>query len=81
MKKSNHARFFLFLVLLVSLLAPSSALALGDGKKHFKEGMKHEAAEQWDKAVESFALAVAESPKNPEYRLHLVRSLFNASQM
>lgn len=81
MKKSIHARFFVVLVLLVSLLAPTSALAFGDGKKHFKEGMKHEAAEQWDKAVESFALAVADSPKNPEYRLHLVRSLFNASQM
>lgn len=58
-----------------------AALAAGDGKKHFKEGMKHEAAEQWDKAVEAFALAVADSPKNPEYRLHLVRALFNASQM
>lgn len=81
MKKSNHARFFVVLVLLVSLFAPTSALAFGDGKKHFKEGMKQEAAEQWDKAVEAFALAVAESPKNPEYRLHLVRALFNASQM
>lgn len=69
------------MVLLASLLAPTSVLAFGDGKKHFKEGMKHEAAEQWDKAVESFALAVADSPKNPEYRLHLVRALFNASQM
>lgn len=81
MKKSNHARFFVVLVLLVSLLSPMSVLAGGDGKKHFKEGMKYEAAEQWDKAVEEFALAVADSPKNPEYRLHLVRALFNASQM
>ncbi|MGB7203236.1 MAG: secretin N-terminal domain-containing protein [Pyrinomonadaceae bacterium] len=81
MKKGNHARFSIVLVLLVSMLAPTSVLAFGDGKKHFKEGMKHEAAEQWDKAVESFALAVADSPKNPEYRLHLVRALFNASQM
>ncbi|MFN0138585.1 MAG: secretin N-terminal domain-containing protein [Pyrinomonadaceae bacterium] len=81
MKNSIHARFFVVLVLMLSLLAPTSALAFGDGKKHFKEGMKHEAAEQWDKAVESFAIAVAESPKNPEYRLHLVRALFNASQM
>ena len=81
MKKSNHARFSIVLVLLVSMLAPTSVLAFGDGKKQFKEGMKHEAAEQWDKAVEAFALAVADSPKNPEYRLHLVRALFNASQM
>ena len=46
MKRSNHARFFVSLVLLVSLLAPVTALAAGDGKKHFKEGMKYEAAEQ-----------------------------------
>ena len=50
--------------------APVAALA-GDGKKHFNQGMKHEQAEEWDKAVEEFAKAVNESPKNPEYRLHL----------
>ncbi len=37
--------------------------------------------QEWDKAVEQFALAVADTPKNPEYRLHLTRALFNASQM
>ncbi len=81
MKKSNHARLLLALVLFVSLLSPASVLAFGDGKKHFKEGMKHEAAEAWDKAAEHFALAVTENPKNPEYRLHLIRALFHASQM
>ena len=64
------------------MLSPvAAAAAFGDGKKHFNEGMKHESAEQWDKAVEEFALAVSDNPKNPEYRLHLTRSLFNASQM
>lgn len=63
-----------------SLLSPVSVLAYGDGKKFFKEGMRHEAAEEWDKAAEAFAMAVSESPKNPEYRLHLRRALFNASQ-
>ena len=63
------------------MLSPAAVLAMGDGKKHFKTGMKHEDAEQWDQAAEAFALAVTENPKNPEYRLHLVRSLFNASQM
>ncbi len=69
------------LLLLLALLAPVPALASGNGKKKFKEGMRHEVAEEWDKAAEAFALAVADSPKNPEYRLHLVRALFNASQM
>ena len=81
MKRSTHLTFFVTLLLVFSMLVPTSAFAFGDDKKYFKEGMKYEAAEEWDKAVEQFALAVAESPKNPEYRLHLVRSLFNASQL
>ncbi len=71
----------LSLLLLLCLLSPTAALAFGDGKKFFKEGMKHEVSEEWDKAAELFAKAVAEDPKNPEYRLHLQRSLFNASQL
>lgn len=74
-------RSFIGFVLLLSLLTPTTALAFADGKKHFKQGMKHEVAEEWDKAAEEFALAVSENPKNPEYRLHLTRALFNASQM
>ena len=66
---------------MIAMLSPATALAFGDGKKHFQAGMKQETAEAWDKAVEEFALAVAENPKNPEYRLHLQRSLFMASQM
>ncbi|MBK8464551.1 MAG: hypothetical protein IPL32_01855 [Chloracidobacterium sp.] len=82
MKRSIHVRVFISLLLLLSLMSPVATLAaFGDGKKHFKQGMKHEYAEEWDKAVEEFALAVSDDPKNPEYRLHLTRSLFNASQM
>ena len=81
MKKSTYLSFFVTLLLIFSMLSPVAAAAFGDGKKHFSEGMKHESAEQWDKAVEEFALAVSDSPKNPEYRLHLTRSLFMASQM
>lgn len=81
MKRSMQARFLLSATLVFAMLSPTAALAYGDGKKHFKNGMKAEAAEQWDGAAEAFALAVAEDPKNPEYRLHLQRALFNASQM
>ncbi len=81
MKRSIHLRFVVSLFILMSLLSPIVTLAAMDnGKKYFSQGVKHEAAEEWDKAVEQFALAVADSPKNPEYRLHLTRSLFNASQ-
>ncbi len=81
MKKSAYTRFLLTFLLVFSMLSPTAVLAMGDGKKFFKEGMKAEAAEDWDKAVEQFVLAIGENPKNPEYRLHYVRALFNASQM
>lgn len=81
MKKSVYVRFSLTFLLVLSLMSPITVLAAGDGKKHFKIGMKHEVTEEWDKAVEEFALAIIADPKNPEYRLHYQRSLFNASQM
>lgn len=81
MRNSAYIRFSICLVLFVALLSPTLVLAGSDGKKHFKSGMDAEATEQWDKAAEEFALAVAENPKNPEYRLHYTRALFNASQM
>lgn len=81
MKRSIHVRVFLSFLLVCAMLTPTtSVLAFDNGKKYFSQGMKHEAAEEWDKAVEQFALAVSDSPKNPEYRLHLTRALFNASQ-
>jgi general secretion pathway protein D len=79
-KNSAYVRFSISLLLMISMLSPVAVLA-GDGKKFFKEGMKAEVAEQWDTAVEQFALAVADNPKNPEYRLHYQRAIFNASQM
>lgn len=81
MKRSGFVRYSFTLLLFVSLMSPFTVLGAVDHKKHFKEGMKYEESEEWDKAAEAFALAVVESPKNPEYRLHLRRSLFNASQM
>jgi len=65
------------------MLSPAAipAFAGDKDKDYFKAGMKFEIAEQWDKAVEQFALAVSANPKNSEYRLHLIRALFNASQM
>lgn len=80
MNRPAFARLFAALIL-ACLLSPTAALAFGDGKKFFKEGMKHEIAKEWDKAAEAFAKAVADNPRNPEYQLHLQRSLFEASQM
>ena len=69
MKRSNYLHTFLSLFLIIATISPVAALGLGDGKKHFKVGMRHEAAEEWDKASEEFAIAVSENPKNPELSL------------
>jgi len=81
MKRSINFRVLLSVLLLASMFSPTAILAMGDGKKHFKLGMKYEASEEWDKAAEEYALSLAENGKNPEYRLHLTRALFMASQM
>jgi hypothetical protein len=68
------------LVLAASLLAPAPALAASrSGKKNFREGQKYEILLQWDLAVHHYSLAVAAEPNNPEYRLHYLRALQQAS--
>jgi general secretion pathway protein D len=67
------------LVTVCLLVTPVVALAKGD--KNFKQGLKYEQAQQWDKAAQEYALAVAANPSHMEYQLHYRRALFNASQM
>jgi general secretion pathway protein D len=81
MMRFSYVRSAVSTLVLICLLTPFTVFAMADGKKHFNEGLKYETSEQWDKAVEEFALAITENPKSPEYRLHYQRSLFNASQM
>ncbi len=69
------------LFLILCLLAPSVAAFGSKGEKNYKRGMEFESAQQWEKAVEEFALAVAANPSNAEYQLHYRRSVFNASQL
>jgi tetratricopeptide (TPR) repeat protein len=51
------------------------------GDKHFAQGMKYQAAKQWDKATEEFALALAADPSDMEYQLHFRRAQFKASRI
>lgn len=74
-------RRFLALSLSICLLLPSAALASNKGKKNFKEGQKHEAAQQWDLAAQQYALAVAADSNNAEYKLNYLRALQQASLM
>ncbi|HKC64458.1 MAG TPA: hypothetical protein VKB86_12520, partial [Pyrinomonadaceae bacterium] len=80
-RTSSNARTLASLLVVFCLLAaPMTALAK-KGDKNFKQGVKYETAQQWEKAAQEFTLAVAADPSNTEYQLHYRRAVFNASQM
>jgi general secretion pathway protein D len=80
MRIKIETRVFVSLLLTFCLLVlPATAFAK-KGDKHFKEGMRYEASQQWEKAAQEFTLAVAADPSNVEYQLHFRRASFNASQ-
>src|ERR1051325_10456324 len=68
-----------FLLAAVLLAAPVAVLAK-KGEKNYDRGMEYEKAQQWEKAAQEFALAVAAAPSDTEYQLHYRRAVFNASQ-
>lgn len=67
-------------MVIVLLASPISVLAK-KGEKNYKRGLEFEQAQQWDKAAQEFALAVAAAPSDTEYQLHYRRAVFNASQV
>jgi general secretion pathway protein D len=79
MRIKTETRIFVSLLLTFCLLIlPATAFAKGN--KHFKEGMRQEANQQWERAAQEFTLALAADPSNWEYQLHFRRASFNASQ-
>ncbi|HLM58351.1 MAG TPA: secretin N-terminal domain-containing protein [Pyrinomonadaceae bacterium] len=81
MKSFARPRPSAALLLAFMLLAsPLTALAK-KGEKNFKRGIQAEQAQQWEKAAQEFALAVAANPSDTEYQLHYRRAVFNASQV
>lgn len=57
------------------------AFAKRKGDKNFKNGQTFERAQQWERAAQEYALAVAADPSTIEYQLHYRRALFQASQV
>lgn len=76
-----NVRFLTTLILVVCLVSIPKATFAKKGEKNFRKGVKHESAQQWDKAVQELVLAVAADPSNMEFQLHYRRALFNASQL
>ena len=79
MKSFVHPRSVAaLLVTICLLLTPVAVFAKGD--KNYKRGLDYEKAQQWERAAQEFALAVAANPSRMEYQMHYRRALFNASQ-
>src|SRR5919107_2793742 len=80
MKFYALARRSAALLLIALLLASPAAVLAKKGEKNYRRGLDYEKAQQWEKAAQEFALAVAASPSETEYQLHYRRAVFNASQ-
>ncbi|MFL6333554.1 MAG: secretin N-terminal domain-containing protein [Pyrinomonadaceae bacterium] len=80
MKHATRARALVSFVMAACLLAAPAAALAKKGEKNYKLGLEYEAAQQWEKAAQEFALAVAAAPSETEYQLHYRRAVFNASQ-
>jgi general secretion pathway protein D len=81
MKHATRARALVSFVTAVCLLAAPGAALAKKGEKNYNRGLEYERAQQWEKAAEEFALAVAAAPNETEYQLHYRRAVFNASQL
>jgi general secretion pathway protein D len=81
MKSFKLARPAAAILMAAVLLASPAAVLAKKGEKNFRQGLEQEKAQQWEKAAQEFALALAASPSDTEYLLHYRRSVFNASQV
>ncbi len=83
MKSFIHVRSCAAMLMIMCLLAtamPVTAARGKKGEKDYKQGLVYESAQQWERAAQEFALAVAADPSQAEYQLHYRRAVFNASQ-
>ena len=81
MKSFKLARPAATLLMAAALLVSPLAVLAKKGEKNYNRGMDYEKAQQWEKAAQEFALALAISPSDTEYLLHYRRAVFNASQV
>src|SRR5215218_11241347 len=80
MKSKPLARPLAALLMAFLLLAAPVGVLAKKGEKNYNRGLEYEKAQQWEKAAQEFALAVAAMPSETEYQLHYRRAVFNASQ-
>jgi general secretion pathway protein D len=82
MKTVARPRSIASLIVMVSLLLAMPMMALAKkGEKYYNQGIQYEKAQQWERAAEQYALALAANPDDTEYQLRYRRAVFNASQV
>src|ERR1044072_1259376 len=81
MKSFKLARPAAAILMAAVLLASPIAVLAKKGEKNYRQGLQYEEQQQWEKAAQEFALALAISPSDTEYLLHYRRAVFNASQV
>jgi tetratricopeptide (TPR) repeat protein len=81
MKNLARSRSLASLIVIISLLAMPVVALAKKGEKYYNQGIVYEKAQQWEKAAEQYALAVAANPADTEYQLRYRRAIFNASQV
>src|SRR6266542_493516 len=80
MKFKLRTRLPISFLLAFCLLALPATTWAKKGEKNYRQGLKYESAQQWEKAAQEFTLALAANPSDVEYQLHFRRASFNASQ-
>ncbi|HEY6118792.1 MAG TPA: hypothetical protein VIV66_02475, partial [Pyrinomonadaceae bacterium] len=80
MKTKLRIRTPISLLLTLCLLALPATAWAKKGEKNYRQGLKYELQQQWEKAAHEFTLALAANPADVEYQLHFRRASFNASQ-
>ena len=78
-KASSTRAVAALVVIFCMLFTPLVALAK-KGEKNYNRGVEYERMQQWERAAQEFALAVAANPSDIEYQLHYRRAVFNSSQ-
>ena len=81
MKNPSLPRAVASFIVIISLLAAPMVALAKKGEKYYNQGLVYEKAQQWEKAAEQYALALASNPADTEYQLRYRRAVFNASQV
>jgi general secretion pathway protein D len=73
---------FTAIVMIAALLGPALPLQAHTkkGDRFLTEGRAHEQKKEWDLALESFQMALAEDPADIGYQMAMEKTRFQASQ-